>query len=277
MPLFIFFIVFSISYATHAQMDNQPLGGRALGSANAVVTVSDAWSLFNNIGALAQVEQTSFLLAYDYRYGFASFQTIAFGAVAPLKKGVAGIHFTRFGDELYNEQKIALGYSYQLANVSLGLKINYLQVYLQDLASRGNLVFELGGVAKLSKTLTFGAHIYNFSSSQINADYDESIKIPIVMKAGLAYQPIKSLSLAIETEKNLEFPNRIKFGLDYQLVKNVNLRTGIQTQPFVNHYGIGFRPRRWQFDYALHTHSTLGWAHHISLTYKLDKTSQTKP
>jgi hypothetical protein len=266
-----FFILFIINHLAIAQMDNQAMGGRALGAGNAVVTVADSWSLFNNVGALGNWEQPAMMLAYDYRYGFASFQTIAVGAVAPLKKGVVGLNFTRFGDELYNEQKIGLGYSYAIENVSLGLKINYLQVYLQDLASRGNLVFELGGVAKLSKSLSFGAYIYNFSQSKINSQFDESIRIPIVMKAGLAYQPIKVLQLNIETEKNLDFPNRIKFGLDYQLVKKVYLRSGIQTQPWVNHYGVGFKPRRWQFDYALHTHSRLGWAHHISFSYWLGK------
>jgi hypothetical protein len=263
------FILLIISHLAIAQMDNQAIGGRALGAGNAVVTVVDNWSLFNNIGALGSWEQPAMMLAYDYRYGFSGFQTIVVGAVAPLKKGVVGLNFTRLGDELYNEQKIGLGYSYTIGNVSLGLKINYLQIYLQDLASRGNLVFEFGGVAKLSKSLSFGAHIYNFSQNKINAQFDEAIRLPIIMKAGLAYQPIQVLQINIESEKNLDFPNRVKFGIDYQLIKKVYLRTGIQTQPLVNHYGFGFKPRRWQFDYALHTHSTLGWAHHISFSYLL--------
>lgn len=260
-----------MAHITKAQLENPAMGARAYGMANASVTLKDQWSVFNNIGGMAGVKNISGQIAYHNRFGIANFQTFALGVVAPVKVGVVGLSVSRFGDNLYSEQRLGLGYSHQIKNVSLGAKINYVQVRIQDLGSQGAFAFEFGGVARISKEITFGAHIYNFNQGRLKTSFGDAEKVPVIMKAGLSYQPVKALLVNIETEKDIDLPATFKAGVEYELVKNIFLRTGIQTEPFNNFFGIGFTPRWFQLNYALSTNDALGVSHHLSFTYQLGK------
>ena len=260
-----------LSYPTQAQIENPAMGARAYGMANASVSLKDHWAIFNNVAGMAGVKKISGQIAYHNQFGIANFQTFALGIVAPLKVGVAGLSVSRFGDQLYSEQRLGLGYSHQIKNVSLGAKINYLQVRIQDLGSQGAFAFEFGGVARLSKEVSFGAHIYNFNQGQLNTAFGDTEKVPVIMKVGLSYQPVPALLLNIETEKDIDLPATFKAGVEYELVKNILLRTGIQTAPFNNFFGVGFTPRWFHLNYALSTNDPLGISHHLSFTYQLSK------
>lgn len=268
--LSLLFILSQIPIA-QAQLENPGLGGRAKGIGNASVTLRDHWALFNNIGGLAKVRKITGQIAYDNRFGITNFQTFALGIVMPIKVGVAGLSVSRFGDNLYNEQKLGLGYSHQIKNVSLGAKINYVQISIQDLGSKGTFAFEFGGIARLSKEVVFGAHIYNFNQGTLNTSFGDSEKIPVIMKAGLSYAPIKALMLNIETEKDIDLPATFKAGLEYEIIPKIFIRTGIQTKPFINFFGVGFAPKWFHLNYALTTNDALGMSHHLSFTYQLGK------
>lgn len=253
-----------------AQFENMVLGARANAMGNVATVHTDEWTLWNNIGALAQNENLSVLGTYHLPFGMADFQTFALGAVAPLKfGGVAGLSITRFGDELYNEMQIGLGYSHQIDKVSLGLKVNYAQVAFQDLGSIGTVVLEFGGLAEITPKFHFGAHIYNLNQAKFSSDFSEDEEIPTIMRAGLSYQPIKPLNLVFETEKNINFPASFKFGVDYNVFKNIYFRTGIETEAFISHFGIGFYHKKLRIDYALASESTLGLSHQFSMLWQI--------
>lgn len=269
-----FFILFLfISFGLWGQINPELVGARALGMGNASVTVSDQWGVFNNIAGIAKTQYVSVFASYENRFGLAEFQTFSLGGVISISKkwGSFGISFSRFGDEVYNEQKLGLGYAHQIANVSLGIKLNYVQANIQDLGSGGNIAFELGGIAELIPSiLFFGAHIYNFNQSEISAEF-ENEKIPVVMKAGLSYRPLESLMLNLETEKDVEQAAIFKAGLEYELIESLKFRTGINSQTEASFFGLGFSPRFLEFDYALAWTGDLGLTHHVSLSYLIGK------
>jgi hypothetical protein len=251
-----------------AQLQNDPTGARAVSMANASVTLRDHWVVFNNIGGLGFVENMYAFMSYENRFGIQSLQTFNAGFVSPLAHGVGGLTLSRFGDELYSEQKIGVGYSHKLGMISLGIKVNYIQIAIKDNGSKGNFTFEFGGVAKLTPQLFFGAHIYNFSVADLKGEYQKE-RIPVVVKAGLSYIPIEKLTLNIETEKDVDYNPTYKGGVEYEIVKNLKLRTGIQTQPNKTFFGIGFSPKNFMFDYALGSSTRLGFSHFISFSYKI--------
>jgi len=260
-----------LSNFARAQIENPAMGARAYGMANASVAIKDHWAIFNNVGGVAGVKQVTGQMAYHNQFGIANFQTFALGIVTPIKMGVIGLGVSKFGDNLYSEQRVGIGYSHQIKNVSLGAKINYVQVSIQDLGSQGAFAFEFGGVAQLSKEISFGAHIYNFNQGRFNTSFGDAEKIPVIMKAGFAYQPVKALLINIETEKDIDLPATFKAGMEYEMIKNIFLRTGIQTTPFNNFFGVGFTPRWFHLNYALSTNDALGVSHHLSFTYQLGK------
>lgn len=248
-----------------ASGDPFPLGARAWGMANASVTLTDGWSLWNNTAGLAQVKDRQLLFAYDLRFGMAGLQTMAVGYVQPLRKGVAGVGVSRFGDELYSESTVGVAYGYQLDKISFGLKINYLQTAMAEIGSRRRITFELGCVAQLLPQLRLGAHIHNFSQTRFAADE----RIATVMKAGLSYLPIQKFMLNAEVEKDIDYPASFRIGAEYEIVRNLRLRTGIHTQPGVYCFGFGFSPKKLHLDYALRTHPVLGLSHQVSVVVRL--------
>lgn len=269
LPLFFLFLIY-VPQAV-ASGDPFPVGGRALGLANAAVTLTDGWSLFNNPGGIAGVDRKHILFAYDNRYGMPGMQSLAAGFIYPSDYGNFGVSIHRSGDDLYSEHVAGLAYAHKISRVQLGIKVNYVQVQVADVGARRTLALEFGGIAEITPQLFFGAHIYNFNQAKL-ADYQDE-RIATVMKAGISYKPFSKLLLAIETEKDVDFPAIVKAGIEYEIVKNLHVRTGISSKPFVNYFGIGFSPKRLQFDYAVRTHPVLGLSHHLSLGFRFEKKS----
>ncbi|HSZ26340.1 MAG TPA: hypothetical protein VK766_11490, partial [Cytophagaceae bacterium] len=68
-----------------------------------------------------------------------------------------------------------------------------------------------------------------------------------------------------EIEKDALYKPSVKAGLEYAIIEKVKIRTGINTRPFINYFGVGFQNQRFQLDYALSKHSSLGFSHCISI------------
>ena len=257
-------------------------GTPAAGMGNASVTIADEWAMFNNIGALASYGKMSAAVGYDNRFSVSGLNTLSAGFTSPVNfgtnAGCIGVSAMRFGDNIFNEQQIGVGYGHKIQGVSLGLKLNYWQTAIEGLGTRGTFTLEFGGVAQLTKTLFFGMHIYNFTQAKLTAN--EESRIPAVMKAGLSYRPAgNKLMLNAEIEKEGDRPVRTKFGVAYDLMPNLVLRTGATTAPFRGSLGAGWRFKNMGFDYAINTHQTLNMSHHISFVYffsRNEKDAKTK-
>ncbi len=245
------------------------MGGRSWGLANASLTLADEWSIYNNVGGLARLRETYLGATCDVRYGMAGFTTVALAGTLPLAFGTCGASVDRFGDRLYNEQRLGIAYGHQMDRVSLGLKVSYVQTAIADLGARRRLVFEFGGIAELTPHVWLGASVYNFTQAKLATYGDE--RIPTVLKAGLSWRPLPQLMLNAETEKDIDYPARFRGGIEYQLAKPFFVRVGIATNPGTNHFGFGFKRNKICIDYALRTHPTLGLSHHLSLNCKLNQ------
>ncbi len=251
-----------------------PIGARSWGLGNASVTLTDKWSVFNNVGGLSGVKQRSVMSSFSSYYNVPGLQVLALGAVYPLRHLHVGLSIQRFGDELYNEHLVGVALGHRIGNVSLGAKINYVQIAVRDLGSRSTVTLELGGVVQLLPELSFGVHLYNPTQARL-ADYQDE-RVPTTMKAGLSYRPSKTLLLTAEVEKDVDFPAAFKVGVEYEIVKKLYLRTGISSKPLVNHFGVGWLVKNLTVDYALSTHPQLGFSHHLSLAYQFEKKEKEK-
>ncbi|MCS7017910.1 MAG: hypothetical protein RMJ87_02200 [Cytophagales bacterium] len=246
------------------------LGARAVGMANTAVTLQDEWAVFNNIGGLAWNKQAAWLSAYDNRFQAAGFHTVATGIIAPIYGGMwAAASFSRFGDHLFNETIGSVGISHKIANYSLGMRANYVQINMAGLGMRNLIAFELGGVGQLTPQLWIGAHIFNFTQARLAEFQDE--RLPTVMKAGLSFRPNARLMLHAEGEKDIEMPTRIKVGAEYRIVEKLALRTGIATQPNSGAFGFSLYFKQLEAGYAVATHPQLLPSHHVALRYHLFK------
>ncbi len=259
-------IILLLPLALLAQNGRYDLGSRANGMGNASVTLSDSWSMFHNIGALARFKHTSATASYQNRYGIPEFNTLGGGFTRPTLNGVAALGVFRFGDDLYSEQKINLGYSNQFGLASLGINVNYLQYNIEATGTRGIFTLDFGGVADITDQLLFGAQVTNITQSELSSFSGE--KIPTVMTAGLSYRPSDELMLNAEIEKDLDFDAYFKLGLEYQVIEKLKVRTGLTTEPFESAFGVGFTPSAFTVDYAFRNNPNLGDIHELTITFQ---------
>lgn len=259
--------VFLISPMTFGQnsTETMPKGARSAGMANANTTLADAWSVFNNIGALARLNQSEVFCAYDHRLGLNELTTLAAGATYDSPIGHLGISLSHYGGDLLNQQVIGLGFAHQMGIGSLGIKASCFQTNIEGYGRSTQAVLEIGGTAELGPSLLFGAHIYNLTRSNISNN--SSDYLPTIVKAGLSFTPNDKLKANIEAEKDILLDPTVKIGLEYGFARRFWARCGIRTQPSNLHFGIGFKPDRFSIDYAMGQNNQLGFTHHFSFNY----------
>ncbi|MCC9136703.1 hypothetical protein ACFSKU_10660 [Pontibacter silvestris] len=248
-----------------------PFGARAAALGNASVTLPDLWALNNNVAGIASLEQLQAGVSVENRFGIQAFTTTALQVVLPTAKyGNYGVSLSRFGDHLYSQQHIGLGFGHKLGQFSLGVKADVWQVSIENYGSRKAFTLSIGGQAEVVPGLYFGAYAQNINQAKLASFEDE--RLPTIMKAGLSYRPYAKLLLAVETEKHIDYPADFKTGIEYQLLQDkFCLRTGFTTQTQRATFGIGFLARQLQVAYAFGSTTLLGASHHLSVIYSFVK------
>lgn len=267
-------MTFYNSLFCYSQNGNFSSGARSAALGEASVTIHDPYAMFNNISGIAREENFTGSLSFENRFGISSFNTVAAGIIFPKNWGNTTLNFFKFGDDLYSEQKIGLGYAHNISMVSLGAQINYVQYFIEGYGSKGAIVLELGGIAEIIPELIFGAHIYNVTQSQLSASDDEHIAT--TLKAGLSYRPLKKLMINIESEKEVTSKARFKLGIEYEIINHLYLRSGFSPGSGHGYHGIGFQAGRFVIDYALSNNFQLGFSHQASLSYVIIPKKKSK-
>ena len=276
---FIAVILFLLSITTYGQ-GNGPgtRGARAAGLANASVTLSDVWAVGNNVAGLGQLSKPTVGVYAENRYLLSALNTVAVAAAMPLgavenekaKNGVVGVEVQRFGGKLYSEQRVGAGYGYRSGLVSIGARVDMLQLSIEGLGSKQAVAVSLGGQAELvPKRLVFGAYLYNLNQAKL-ADYQQE-RVPTVLKAGLSYRPTDKVLVNIETEKDVEQDADFKAGLEYHIIEKLALRAGFRTLTEETTGGVGFQAGALQIDYAAAWHAALGLSQHVGVGFFFEK------
>lgn len=257
-------------------------GGRAQALGNASATLAgEVWAVANNPAGLASLTRPTAGLYFENRYLIPSLNLAAVAGALPLgevapaaaglparaSRGVVAFEAQRFGGMLYNELRLGAAYGYQLGVVSLGGRLDALQISFQDLGSRRVLAASLGGQADiLPRRLTLGVHLYNLTQAQLFAYQDEHL--PTVLRAGLAYRPGQQVLLLAEAEKDVEHDAGLKAGIEYRPAPAVALRLGYASLSQQASGGVGLRAGDFQLDYAAGWHSALGLSQYFSLGWQ---------
>ena len=241
------------------------MGARANGMGHASSCLSDVWSLNNNIAGLAKTDGAVAAFSYHAFPSMTFFNKMAAVLSVPVKSGAAGVSLFRFGDNLYNEQIFSLGFANTFGLSSLGLKVNYLQYQAEGLGSSTAVTVSFGGIATLTPQLFVGAHIVNINQPIINELTEE--RVPTRVVAGMAFISDK-LVLAGEIEKDLQHSPALKSGLEYRIFKKIAFRTGFNVNPESGFFGLGFKSRKFDLDYALQFNDALGSSHQATVVYQ---------
>lgn len=249
--------------------ENLHIGGRASGMGNTGLCIADVWAIRYNQAALADVNSISFGASYESRFLVKSLGVQSLAVAIPTKRGTFGFNYTGIGDNLYRETKIGLGYGMKLSEkVNLGIRLNYHSLNLgNNYGAARNLTFEIGFLAKPTKNIQIGFHLFNPSQTKLN-DY-QSEEIPVVMNLGMTYKFSEKVKANIEVEKDIDLPFSLKIGLEYFPLENLFIRAGIVTNPSMPTIGFGIVKGNFKLDFSSAFHPSLGITPSLGLRYTL--------
>jgi hypothetical protein len=246
------------------------MGARGLGMGNATNGLTYEWGLFNNVGSIGLLTETSAAAAYHIQSRLANTNRMAFVFNSPLRFGVISAGAFRFGDELYNEHIVSAGFSNKFGITSLGLKVNYIQYQAEGFGTQRAISFDFGGITQLTEVISISASISNLTQSQI--DYENGKEeLPTRLTAGLTFRLSDKLIVATELEKDLLYAATWRTGLEYEFKSKFFARTGFNLQPTSGFFGLGTRRKLIQADYAVQFNSLTGASHQASVTYRFNR------
>jgi len=263
---FAWLIIFLLPLMSFASNENIATGARSAAMGNVGVVLDDAFSVFNNQAGLTGVKKVSTGICSEKRFLVSGVNLHGALAAIPTNSGVFGIGLSYFGFDLYNEKKVGLAFAKALGEkFSMGVQLDYLSTYISEYGSKSAVTFEGGILAKVTKELKIGAHIYNPLRVKMGVYREE--KLPTIMKIGLAYQPSQKIIFALETEKDIDLKPVVKAGIDYKIVEKFSLRGGISTNPINASFGFGVNLKKIKIDFSSSFHQQLGYTPKMGLTY----------
>ncbi len=244
-------------------------GSRAGGMAGASLTVSDAFSAVNNLASAAFLRQSEIGIAGNQPFLLNGVNNFLLGAVLPVGAGAFGLSLAQFGDRLYREQMIGLGYTRQLApGLAIGVQFDYLSYAVEEYGREGGLTFDLGLYYALSERVQLAAHVFNPPASRLS---QSSTPLPVLFRSGIRYVSSEKLFFIAEAVKDLDHPLRLIFGMEYRPLPEICLRAGSGTEAATLGFGAGFRWNAFWLDVASEWHPVLGLTPHAGIRYQMKK------
>ena len=236
---------------------------------NATSTISSIWSGWHNPAGISGQQQVAAGISYRAIQDIGSFNTAGFAIALPIKVGAFGLGISRFGDALFNEQQLSLSYGNKFGITDLGIRLAYHQYHFEGFGNKGVPIVSFGGITTIHKEFLIGASIQNIHQAKISNFQEE--RIPTIMQLGVSYRPLENIAIHVDLEKDIEFQASVLVGISYVLVDNFMVKSGFNTNPLRQFFGLCFYPnnRKGIFSYTTSHQKFFGLSHQVSIQYNL--------
>lgn len=256
----IIILLLLLHYSIKATDFNRMVGGRAVAMGRTAVAERDVWSVQNNPAGLSLLQGWHLGLYYENQWllketAFKSgVMTVSFPKV-----GCFGLSVNHFGGSQYSESSFGLAYARSFGPyLQMGLRIDYLLLHFSEgYPNRNAFDFALGIQSQITEKLRLGACLIHPVTSRwktANAD-----QLPIMMRFGMSFQFTKSFNGQIELERDSGRDGiRIGAGFEYQLFDRFWMRAGVEHNPNIFSFGIGYQVGWLKIDISAQMHQVLG-------------------
>ncbi len=251
-----------------AAFEDLPAGGRSLGLGSAFVAVAEgSESLLINPAGLSQTNNASLCLFYSRPFGLQELTYETFTAKVQTKLGNWGLGFQSFGNTLYRESTITVGWSHHVhQRFYFGVGFRSARLRIEKYGSDNAFIFDTGCILKLTDQCQWGASIFNLLQSRIGKSEEP---LPQIMRTGICYKPFQGILLSAEMDKDVRYPIEIRAGAEIRPLSPLVLRFGFGREPDSFSTGFGLTWKYCIFDYAFTTHPLLGPTHQGSVSFHL--------
>lgn len=234
------------------------IGARSIAVGGAQTALANnEWALFGNPSSLySNPDGVAF---YSLRnYGISELTDIAFSGNYAIKDGMlsAGIH--RYGDDLYHETNIKLGYAFEWQQVQWGVSTGlHVLGFGGDYGSGSAFTLDVGGSIPIQDKWVLAATATNlFNGAYHFEETDEELSSAI--SVGIQYSLEERALFLFDVVKDVQFPLAIRAGVEMDIVSNFVGRVGVSTEPNTYSGGLGYQAQRFSFNFVVQHHQILG-------------------
>jgi hypothetical protein len=237
------------------------IGARELAVGQATSALQGTnWAMFGNPAMMPLDEKSVSFFGVRY-FGFAEITDMAVSATYPTKLGVFGAAAHRYGFDLFNENRLRLGYKNAFMGFHFGAVINYSHVVQGGgYGSAGALGVDVGIAAPITPDFWMGAQATNINQPTYGSRNEE--KLPRELSIGLSYRLSDFALFTTDVVKDVQFPLSYRAGVEVNIIGKLMGRAGITTQPQTFSAGFGYAGSFWNANVAVqrHENSVLGYS-----------------
>jgi hypothetical protein len=246
----------------------QPSGGRSAAMANASVTLFDPWGIINNQAGIVNCSTLVFGIYGENRFLMKELGYQAGFILIPLKPGVAGLSFARYGYTVYNENRVGLTFARSFGDhFHSGIQLVYNYCYFNEKRYRLNQVtFEAGFITQINRDLCLALHVTDPLTLTAGKQPAFTSRYALI-QLGASLQLSDRIILLFQAEKDLASDLQFMAGFEYRLSPLVSFRSGFTAHPVQLTFGTGTQWNKLIIDVAATMHQQLGWFPQVSLHF----------
>lgn len=237
------------------------LGARELAMGQATTALpGSSWSVFSNPAMMPDEKPSVSFFGVRY-FGLSEITDIAAALTYPTNLGVlaAGVH--RYGFDLFNENRLRIGYKNDTSGFHYGIVLNYSHVVQGGgYGSAGALGADIGLAAPIISGLWIAAKAVNINQPTYGSRNDE--ELPRNLSIGLSYQLSDIALFSTEVFKDVRFPIAYRGGIEMHIIGGLMGRAGVTTAPQTFSAGFGYIDSFWSANIGVqrHEHNVLGYS-----------------
>lgn len=238
----------------------------AVGQATTALQKTD-WAMFGNPAMMHEEERSVSFFGVRY-YGLAEISDMAMSVTYPTKIGVFGGAAHRYGFDLFNENRLRLGYKNSFMGFHYGAIINYSHIVQGGgYGSAGALGVDIGVAAPILSDLWIGAKATNVNQPEYGSRNNE--KLPRELSIGLSYQLSDIALFTTDVVKDVQFPISYRGGVEINIIDNLVGRAGITTKPQTFSAGFGYSGSLWSANIGVQRHEERVLGYSPAIDFKI--------
>ncbi|PAU93217.1 hypothetical protein CK503_12390 [Aliifodinibius salipaludis] len=244
------------------------IGARELAVGQATTALQNTdWSMFGNPALMSEDARSVSFFGVRY-FGLSEITDMAFAGSYPTKLGVMGAGAHRYGDDLFNESRLRLGYKHSFAGFHFGAIFNYSHVaFGGGYGSAGAFGVDVGLAASVVSDLWIGAKTTNINQPEYGSKNNE--KLPRELSIGLSYQLSDKALFSTDVVKDVQFPISYRGGVEVSIIKSLVGRTGITTEPLTFSGGFGYGSDLWAVNISVQRHENRVLGYSPAIDFKV--------
>lgn len=244
------------------------IGARELAVGQATTALHDTdWSMFGNPALMPADHRAVSFFGVRY-FGLTEITDMAMSVAYPTTFGTLGAGAHRYGDDLFNENRMRLGYKHSFSGFHFGAILNYSHVAMGGgYGSAGALGVDVGLAAAIVSDLWIGAKATNVNQPEYGSLNNE--KLPRELSIGFSYQLSDIALFTSDVVKDVQFPISYRSGVEVSIIEGLIGRAGFTTEPLTFSGGFGYNAKLWAVNIAVQRHENRALGYSPAIDFKI--------